>query len=273
MKKTSNTSRWLLIIISFSFIFINCSKEEGHSTNKEKENAGTVVFREDFNSSNIDENVWQIGTWSEHGGQLSKDRCFVKDGYLHLLFMNDNGNFKSSAIQSKDEFLYGKWEVRLKPTSVAGMLNSFYTIDWDDRQVNGDGDGTKQEIDIEFLTHTFTPDNGKVHFAVHASNLTSFETKPDIELGFNPSDDFHVWAINITSEFIEWSVDGKVLHIYQYDKQDIKINQPYMLKLNHWSAVDWIQGPPESGVTCEYLIDWIQFTTYDKYTNTNTTTH
>lgn len=262
-KRSNIVRKGLLATMLFSIILTSCSEDEGNDSTKDGDKVGKVVFREDFNQPNIDENVWRIGTWSEHGGQLSRDRCFVKDGYLNLLFINDKDKFKSSAIQSKDEFLYGKWEVRLKPASVPGVLNSFYTIDWDDRQVNGDADGSKQEIDIEFLTRSFTPDNGKVHFAVHASGLTSFETKPDIELGFNPSDDFHVWAINITSEFIEWSVDGRVLQTYKYNEHDIQIDKPYSLKLNHWSAVNWVQGPPESGVKCEYLIDWIQFTTYD----------
>lgn len=221
---------------------------------KEVEISNPTSFREDFNSTEINESVWTIGIWTEHGGQLSKERCYVENGYLNMLFMNDKGKYLGSAIQTKQLFLYGKWEVRLKASNVSGVLNSFYTIDWGERS------GTRQEIDIEFLTFAFEKNKGKVHFAVHAAGLKSFQTNPDIELDFNPSDDFHVWGFNITPEQIEWFVDGKTLLIYKYEGEAISINAPYQLKLNHWTSTRWVQGPPEAGVESRYLIDWIKFT-------------
>lgn len=211
-----------------------------------------ALFREDFNGSSIDESIWIVGTWAEHGGQLGRERCYVEDGYLNLLLVNNNGEILSSAIQTRAEFLYGKWEVRSKPSAVPGVLNSFFTIDWKD------GKGTRQEIDIEFLTYTFGEHKGKVHFAMHAQGKQS--SGINIDLDFNPSADFHVWGFNVTPEQIEWFVDGKTLHAYKYAENDIKIDTPYQLKLNHWTQAEWIKGPPQPGVTSRYLIDWIQFT-------------
>ena len=221
------------------------------------------TFIEDFNGSSIDESVWTIAGWSEHGGQCSRERCYAEDGYLNMLLINDNGKILSSAIQTKQTFLYGKWEARIKPSSVPGVLNSFYTIDWDNISTAEPSDGTKQEIDIEFLTFAFEENKGKVHYAVHASGLKSFNTNPDIEIDFNPSDDFHVWGFDITPEHIEWFVDGKSLLVFKYEDNDININSPYTLKLNHWTQKNWINGPPESGVECRYLIDWIRFTPHN----------
>ena len=221
---------------------------------------GIPTFREDFDGAAIDESVWTVGTWEEHGGQLSPERCYVKDGYLNLLLINDDGKYLSSAIQSNQEFLYGRWEARLKPSSVPGVLNSFYTIDWDNKATSTPNDGTKQEIDIEFLTFAFKNNKGKVHVAVHAQGFESFDSNPDIEIDFDPSADFHIWGFEITSEYIEWFVDGKTLYVYKYNEGNIKIDYPYVLKLNHWTQEEWILGPPETGVVCRYLIDWIQFT-------------
>ncbi len=212
-------------------------------------------FEENF-SGPLNSAIWQVAGWQEHGGQTSPERCFTKDGYLNMIFINDPSltpAFRSAALQTKQSFLYGLWETRLKPTSVPGILNSFYTIDWND------GNGTKQEIDIEFLTYTFGPGKGKIHFAVHASGLTSFNLNPDIELGFNPSDDFHVYGYDITPERIQWKVDGKVLYTYTYAGNDITINSPYQLKLNVWSATGWVNGPPPANTTATYQIDWIKF--------------
>ena len=214
------------------------------------------TFREDFNDATIDESSWTIADWKEHGGQTGTERCYVKDGYLHMVLLNNDGEILSSAIQTKQKFMYGRWEARIKPSSIPGVLNSFYTIDW------GGGSGTKQEIDIEFLTYSFGENTGEVHFAVHAKGLASFNTNPDIKLDFNPADDFHIWGFDIRPDRIEWFVDDEVLFTYLYSEHELKIDTPYQLKLNAWTQKDWINGPPISGVKTEYLIDWIKFTPY-----------
>jgi len=222
-------------------------------------------FREDFNGDTIDTSIWQVATWREHGGQTGVERCYVEGGYLNMVFINSSTEgFLSAAIQTREEFLYGRWEAWLKPSSDPGVLNSFYTIDWNDTaDDSADDNGTKQEIDIEFLTNSFGVNSGQVHFAVHESGRTSFDTNPDIDLGFNPSDDFHLWGFEITPEHIQWFVDDTVLLTYTYSQGDIAINAPYQLKLNVWSQNgEWIGGPPMADTPCVYQIDWIRFIPY-----------
>jgi len=243
------------------------SSSDGAEKNPDADNETYVTdtFRDDFNGGVIDSSVWQVATWVEHGGQTGTDRCYVKDGYLTLEFINNNGEYLSSAIQTRREFLYGKWEARLKVSSVPGVLNSMYTIDWDDTSDSGSySDGTKQEIDIEFLTKSFIGSTGEVHAAVHAEGKRSFNLNPDKSLSFNPSSGFHVWGFEITPEYIKWYVDGEVWLTYEYSENDIAISAPYQLKFNSWSQAHWIGGPPESGTKCVYLIDWVQFTPYNR---------
>mgnify|MGYP001202166404 CR=1 FL=1 len=232
----------------------------------------TTPFRDDFDGTAVDESAWQIATWVEES-RTSRDRCYVADGRLNLVFIYEgedaqgNDIFNGAAIQTRDEFLYGKWEASLKPTGVSGVLNSMYTIDWDNTSTDYSySDGTKQEIDIEFLTKSFGSSSGQVHYAVHQSGRESFDTNPDVDLGFNPSDDFHTYAIEITPERIRWSVDGAMLREYVYAGNAIRINAPYQLKFNVWSqngASTWVGGPPPVGTECVYQIDWISFTPYN----------
>ncbi len=215
-------------LISFFLLtlVVSCKKDNNPPDSKES-------FRDDFNGAAIDETVWQVATWTEHGGQTGKERCYTKDGCLNMKFINNNGTYLSSAIQTRKEFLYGRWEARLKPSNVAGVLNSFYTIDWDDTSTTDKtDDGTKQEIDIEFLTFAFGDGKGKVHFAVHASGLQSFNTNPDVDLNFDPSASFHVWGFEITPAHIKWFVDETTLLTYNYGEHDVAITAPYQLKLN-----------------------------------------
>ena len=222
----------------------------------------------------LDSSVWQVASWSEHGAQTGSERCFVQDGKLNMIFINDSTEgYLNAAIQTRNEYLYGTWEASLKPSSVPGVLNSFFTIDWDDRSDGtSTSDGTKQEIDIEFLTYSFGQDSGEVHFAVHAEGLSSFNTNPDIQLDFDPSADFHTWGFEITPEYIRWFVDNRTLLTYYYSEHDISITDPYMLKLNVWSKENWINGPPQQDVECIYQIDWIKFTPYGSV-NTGPPTH
>lgn len=219
-------------------------------------------FFDDFDGKTVNTDVWQVASWSEHGGQTSPERCFVSGGYLNMVFINDSkAGYLSAAIQTRNEFLYGKWEARLKPSSVPGVLNSFYTIDWNNTaDESSTSNGTKQEIDIEFLTYTFGGSDGKIHYAVHAEDKESFNLNPDLGLGFDPSEDFHIYGFEITPDYIEWIVDDKVLQKYTYSENDISIYAPYQLKLNVWSKESWINGPPAPDVECLYLIDWIRFT-------------
>ena len=220
------------------------------------------AFVEDFDT--LETSFWQIGTWTEHHGQMSADRCFVENGFLNLVLVNDPDEdlYLTSAIQTRNEYYYGRWEARLKPTHVDGVLNSFFTIDWEDTTGGGTGDGTKQEVDIEFLTKSFGGGAGEVHYAVHEEGLGSFETNPDVELSFDPSADFHVWGVEITPHYIEWFVDDQLLLRYEYGDPayDIVIDAPYQLKLNTRTQAHWIEGPPEPNVEAVYLIDWIKFT-------------
>ena len=264
MKKKWRNKVKIKIIILSVFLITSCSSEERKkniSINPSNEPFTQTSFVDNFDGP-IDSKKWQIATWKEHNGQTGVERCYTADGYLHLIFINDSTKgYLSSAIQTREEFLYGKWEARMKPSNISGVLNAMYTIDWDNTSASSaSDDGTKQEIDIEFLTFAFSQKSSKVHYAVHAAGLNSFETNPDIEIDFDPSTDFHIWGFEITPEYIEWFVDGKVLLRYNYNENDVAITSPYQLKFNAWSGVHWVKGPPTADIETVFQIDWIKFT-------------
>ncbi|MDP2874714.1 MAG: glycoside hydrolase family 16 protein [Holophaga sp.] len=257
-KRTARAAVMSLVTLSL-LMGLGCGGSGSNATNAPITPSANV-FREDFNGTTLDSSVWQVAGWAEHGGQTSPERCYAKDGFLTMEFKNDSAYYAahqlylSSALQTRATFLYGRWEARLKPSSVSGVLNSFYTIDW------GNGNGTKQEIDIEFLTKSFGSGAGEVHYAVHAEGKTSFNTNPDVPLPFDPSADFHIYGIEITPTEIKWTVDGTLMKTYTYSPSGVTITAPYQLKLNAWSQTNWIGGPPVANTVCTYLIDWIQFT-------------
>jgi len=271
-------------VIAVAFVLWNCNLASNADAQGSRgpdpgpEMYGSAAFLDDFGDQEIDTDLWQIGTWCEHGGQLSAERIYVENEMLVLAFeydteyYNDTGLFKSSAIQTRrDDFGYGRWEARLKPTDVDGVLPTMYTIDWRDQ-----GGRTRQEIDIEFVTVNIGDEYSEVHLAVHSAEFRSYDTQ--VELPFNPAHEFRVWGFDITEERIRWFVledddddDSEiVLHEYWYRDRPGWIDAPYSLKFNFWSARredggagNWIQGPPPPDTELYYHIDWVEFTPYE----------
>ena len=83
----------------------------------------------------------------------------------------------------------------------------------------------------------------------------------DVALSFNPSDDFHEWAIDVLPDRIDWRVDGQILATYTYDST-VAITGLYEMFFNSWTQENWINGPPDSDAV--YQIDWVRFHPYDE---------
>lgn len=219
----------------------------------------TPGFYEDFNY--IDSINWRVASWKQNGTQMAKERCQVnEDGFLVQTVL-PSPPFRGGSIQTAKEFGYGRWVARLKPSSVKGLLNSFFLKDWDDFATpNVDGDGTQGEVDIEFVTRTFSKNSGEVHIAIHLKGRSRLYER-DIRLDFNPSSGFHIWGFDILPDRVVWHVDGRQLHTWMYNETDF-INPGYEVFFNSWTWNKWLHGPPkEKG---DYYIDWVKFYPLDE---------
>ncbi|MCU0664789.1 MAG: glycoside hydrolase family 16 protein [Myxococcota bacterium] len=205
--------------------------------------------------------AWRRASWMQNGTQMDPERCATNAKGLLEQTVLAGAPYRGGSMQTTAEHLYGRWTARLKPSNVPGALNSMFTMDWDDLTTAGvDGDGTHQEVDIEFLTYTFGSGSGSVHFAVHRPDHANYFSA-DIALDFDPSADFHEWGFDILPDRLDWRVDGTVLDTFKYDAT-VSITGPYELFFNSWTQVDWIHGPPSSDAV--YQVDWVRFAPYDE---------
>ncbi len=265
--KRSVKKLYLTACLGILTMICRCSSSEGEMGNINISDNGyissTPSFEDDFTALNT--SVWQVAIWQEES-LTSPSRCYVDNGILKLVFRyepSSSPQYLGAALQTYDTFLYGRWEARLKPSSAAGVLNSMFTIDWDNMSTATSADGTKQEIDIEFLTKSFGAGSGRVHYALHdQDHKNAAATNPDILLGFNPSDDFHVYGFEITPQHVQWIVDGSVMYTYTYSGNPVAINSQYQLKFNTYTSVNWVGGPPAANSDCIYQIDWVRFYPY-----------
>jgi len=201
--------------------------------------------------------AWRVATWKQNGTQMSPERCATDGQGFMVQTVLAGEPFQGGSMETKGEWGYGRWVGRLKPSSVPGILNSFFTDDWDDKTTaDSDKDGTKFEVDIEFLTYTFGKGKGQVHLALHGWGKKNVFVK-EAELDFNPSDDYHVYGFDILPDGITWYADGKEIGAYKCPEGQTVPDIKHEFFMNSWTSAKWIKGPPAA--EGKYSIDWVRY--------------
>jgi len=217
------------------------------------------TFEDDFLPGwDKNQNAWYVAKWLQNGTQMEPERCATDDKGLLVQTVLAGNPPRGGSLSTKTEYRYGRWVGRLKPSAVAGALNSFFTDDWDDMTSEKGSDGTKFEIDIEFVTANFGPGKkGQVELALHSAFGKKTPYGKVVDLDFNPSDDFHIWGFDILPEAIIWHVDGKEIGAYRCPPGRTVPDIGHELLMNSWTARKWVKGPPKADAP--YYIDWVRF--------------
>ena len=223
---------------------------------------GPVPFFEDNFDPNWEDTqtAWRVATWTQNKTQMSPERCQTNDDGMLVQTLLAGEPAKGGSMQSSIEFPYGRWQARLKPSPVPGLCNTMFSDDWEDMTTETPNDGTKFEVDIELLTYTFAPGRGQVHLALHCPEQSNAFVE-DVELDFNPSDEFHVWGFDILPDRIVWHIDGKILRTFERT-EDLTFNPGYEIFFNSRSQRSWIKGPNLEDAF--YYIDWVRFWSMDQ---------
>jgi GR25 family glycosyltransferase involved in LPS biosynthesis len=130
------------------------------------------------------------------------------DGTHLTLSKHKTGNrpYRSASFATARAFGHGRFEAEIKAASGSGLITGFFLH----------RDSPRQEIDIELtgddprrvlLNVFFNPgdDGASLGFGYRGSPCR-------IDLGFDSSSDFHLYAIEWRPGFISWTVDGKTIH-------------------------------------------------------------
>lgn len=207
---------------------------------------------------------WRIaGDWTGTGDNLlQKANASVSATTLSLT--SRANSLRGAEIQTVDAaYRHGYYVVRMKTTTVPGVCQSFF---W--KSVNYG----EPEIDFEFLTGGVTngspedwvgsADRGHVRITAHPWEV--FGTAGEIELGFNPSNDFHNYGFLWTPTRLVFTVDGVARASYTQLPSDLGSSAPMgYIMANTWTgAPGWGGGPPTSDATAEY--EWVKY--YDGVT-------
>lgn len=115
-------------------------------------------------------------------------------------------NYSSAALTSNKSFLYGRFEAELKPPKISGFVTGIFLH----------RDSPRQEIDIEFAGNNPTKMLTNVYYnpGVEGARFDyGYRGTPlEIELGFDASEGYHLYAIEWDPNQIRWYVDNILVH-------------------------------------------------------------
>jgi len=134
---------------------------------------------------------------------LNKDNSYILTAKKQNMEVR---KYSSAAITSNKSFLYGRFEAELKPPKVSGFVTGIFLH----------RDSPRQEIDIEFTGNNPTKILTNVYYnpGVEGARFDyGYRGTPlEIELGFDASEDYHLYAIEWEPNQIRWYVDNILVH-------------------------------------------------------------
>ena len=261
-----------------------------------------IVWAEEFNEDELDTDTWGYelgcirGVEQQHYVK-SEENVFMRDGNLVLRatdraeedqYTNPRGSrkviYNSGSVRThgKQEFLYGRIEMRAKLPKGRGAFPAFWTLGADftlDGKVNkqqGYGWSRCGEIDIMELlgghegedrnkqvwgtAHFYDPDIGDQWDQDTTGSGGKMYTN---DTDFN--DDYHVFGINWSPDKIEWYVDGVVYNTLdltnpQWGESAKKcFNRPQYIQLNLAMGGNWPGDTVPGLAGTEFQIDYVYY--------------
>ncbi|MFD1630309.1 family 16 glycosylhydrolase [Pseudopedobacter beijingensis] len=229
----------------------------------------TLVWNDEFDEGTRPSSEWFYETggngWGNNELQtyVSGDKdgdqlAVVKDGILRITAKKINGTVYSIRMNTNKSWTYGYFEARLKVPKGKGTWPAFWMMPKNYTAWPDDG-----EIDI--MEHVGYDPN-QIHSSIHSkAYYHSIGTQKTAQkLIPTAQDEFHVYAVEWTADFIKGYVDGENYFTFQNDKTGNKdtwpFYNPFYLKLNLAWGGNWggAMGIDESVLPANYDIDYVR---------------
>ena len=177
-------------------------------------------------------------------------------------------NYYGAELSGTDQFTYGRFEARMKMVSIAGSVSSMFLY-YDNSWMYGDEPWN--EIDIEVLGTN--PGSWQSNLITRDPNVVGTSRKQTTSefktgFGFNSTEDFHLYAMIWTPEYISWEIDSvevrrDVIGMAKGQVEFMTLQQS--LRFNLWASksASWVgkftgeelaAGPKEQAI--DYVRVW-----------------
>ena len=162
-------------------------------------------------------------------------------------------------IKTDNDYLYGRFEVRMKSIGSSGVVSSFFT--YNDMWVTGLGNLNWNEIDIEMTGNL----DSAIHFTTHhPGEPNSWSIGETINLDVNPHTSFNTYAFEWTPNNIIWFVNDEEMYSQPYSIVD-DLNMPQKVMMNVWPAAwtDWSGEWDNQDIPRHAYYDYVKYYSYN----------
>jgi endo-1,3-1,4-beta-glycanase ExoK len=229
----------------------------------------TLLFRDDFDQ--LDLARWQLMThsWDTNLALFGDDAVTVEAGQLVLSLLpapegtvdttNAPKSFLGAEVRSTDTLTFGRVRARVRFASGSAVVSSLVTIytpwpadDWNELDIEVLG---KAPVSTQFNTMVYSgpPTTPPVTESVVP---TQFPQK--VDLGFDPSSDFHVYEIEWTPVSVRFLVDEVPVHTWTEQIERMKLPQNVLLTIWASSSAAWAGAVTAETGTAKAYYDWIE---------------
>ena len=222
-------------------------------------------FSDEFNQDKLDAEKWfdtNPGWLGRQPAKFCKENVYLKDGKLCLradvapegYYSEEDKQkgyhtFRTAAVKSKQTVLYGYFEIRAKPmNSKASSAFWFYDVTpeiWTEIDVfEMSGNHPKYADQYLMTVHVMHTPTIKKHIQKHEA----------WNLSFHPADDFHVYALEWSEDFIKWYVDGKCVR----ELKNEYWHQPLAINFDSETMPGWFGLPDPNDLPSVFEVDYIR---------------
>lgn len=233
----------------------------------------TLVWNDEFNDPTMtmpDESQWWYEVWDP--GRVNNElqryikgkrdgvvTAEIEGGMLKIHAVKVGNEVWSARINTSNYWTYGYFEARLKLPKGKGTWPAFWMMP----QTGGENWPACGEIDImEEVGVNPNYTSSSIHCAAYNHTIRTQKTKEVLTPG--AEDEFHVYALEWTEDYIKTYVDGKLLlnfpNDHAGDPKTWPFNKNFGLKLNLAWGGDWggMKGVDESALPTTYEIDYVR---------------
>ncbi|MGL5317684.1 MAG: family 16 glycosylhydrolase [Bacteroidales bacterium] len=230
----------------------------------------SLVWTDEFNSgTRPNTQLWsyEIGNhgWGNNelqnyiaGSVDGQDLATVSDGIFKITAKKINGTVYSIRINTQESWTYGYFEARLKLPKGKGTWPAFWMLP---KSSTAWPDGGEIDI-LEEVGYRPNWVSSAIHTKSYNHMINTEKTSEKFVA--TAQDEFHVYALQWTKDYIRTYVDGVLLFTFQNDGKNNKdtwpFNNPFYLKLNLAWGGNWggAEGVDESSLPAEYEIDYVR---------------
>jgi len=134
---------------------------------------------------------------------------------IAIVSVAEAARYKSGAVTGFEKFTYGKFVARMKAPNKKGTVSSFFTY-W-----NGPNfyPGGWNELDVEIVPSVEA--NPFSMNIIYGDGKNKRESH-DYSQGFDPKEDWHIYEMAWTPDYVSWTVDQKEVRRVKKDDPSVQ---------------------------------------------------